>query len=142
MAKIVSSEFFSTAIFRVKLRKIRKQRDYIGAGEKQVIWDNKEAQGSPRKARDGEEDMGLREASRTEGLFTKTGLKAVNEKNEEVLKRTRMNGDLCLISLARQPASCFSSYRSFLGLFIHSFCSVFYFRPMASSKASSPQTAI
>jgi hypothetical protein len=52
-------------------------------------------QGRQTKARDGEEDIGLGAASRTEGHFTKTGLKAANEKNEEVLKRTRINGNLC-----------------------------------------------
>ena len=94
------------------------------------------------KTRDGEEDMGLQAASRTEVHFTKTGLKAVDEKNEEVLKRTRINWDLCSISVARQPASCVSNYHSFFHPSIHSFCSAFYVRPMASSEASSPQIAI
>jgi len=99
-------------------------------------------QGRRTKAKDGEEDIGLRAASRTEGHFTKTGLKTVNEKKEEILKRTRINGNVCSISVARQPASCVSSYHSFFHLFIHSFCIVFYVRPIASSKASSPQSAI
>lgn len=45
--KIVSTEFFSTAIFRENLRKIRKQRGYTGAGEKRVLQDNKEDQRRP-----------------------------------------------------------------------------------------------
>jgi hypothetical protein len=115
--KIFSSEIFFYSHLQSEIEENKKtMRLYRGWWETGHVG----KQRRPTKARDGEEDMGIWAASRTEGHFTKTGLKAVNEENKEVLKRTRINGHLCPISVARQPGSCVSKYHSFFHLFIHS----------------------
>jgi hypothetical protein len=76
--KIFSSEIFFYHHLQSKIKENKKIMGlYRGWWKRGQVGQ----QGRPTKAKDGEEDLGLQTASRTEGHFTKTRLKAVNEKN-------------------------------------------------------------